>query len=157
MMVNKSTQTAIIEMGTGRKLNVLGHVVNVVLSSADTQGQAFVFEAISPTGLFVPPHAHEREDEYGYIVEGVYEIFVDGDIYEAKSGDVLYFPRHVTHGFRNIGTTTGKMIWVSTPGNNVDPFFEALGSLPTDAPPDMEKVIGIFTKHDMQVFPPPGW
>ena len=156
-MSGQSKQTAIIDAGAGRTLNVLGHVVKVMLSSADTQGQSFVFETISAPGLFVPPHAHEHEDEYGYVVEGVFEVFVDGQIHEAKTGAVLYFPRHVAHGFRNSGSTPGKMIWISTPGANVDPFFEELGALPADAPPDMEKVMGIFARHDMLVFPPPGW
>lgn len=157
-MTTVPKQSPIIHGGTGRTLNVLGHVVNVMLSSADTQGQSFVFEAISPPGLFVPPHVHQHEDEYGYIVEGTYEIFVNGQTHEATTGAVLYFPRHTAHGFRNIGSTTGKMIWLSTPGDNVDPFFEALGALPADAPPDMETVMGIFTGHGMQVLPPPsGW
>ncbi len=156
-MLSTSREATIIDAGQGRTLNVLGHVVKVMLSSADTHGQSFVFETISPPGQFVPPHSHEHEDEYGYIVEGVFEVVVDGQIYEARAGAVLYFPRHVAHGFRNIGSIPGKMIWISTPGANVDPFFEELGALPADAPPDMQKVMGIFAKHDMQVFPPPGW
>jgi quercetin dioxygenase-like cupin family protein len=154
-MSSTSREATIINAGQGRRLDVLGHVVKVMLSSADTQGQSFVFETISPPGFFVPPHAHEHEDEYGYIVEGVFEVFVDGQIHEATTEAVLYFPRHTAHGFRNSGSTPCKMIWISTPGANVDPFFEELGALPADAPPDMEKVMGIFARHDMQVFPPP--
>lgn len=155
-MSSESKQAQIIDAGKGRKLNVLGHVVNVMLTSADTQGASYVFEAISPAGLVVPPHRHEHEDEYGYIAEGVYEIYLNGQTYEAQAGAVLYFPRHSAHGFRNIGATTGKMIWLSTPGAQVECFFDELGALPVDAPPDMEKVAGIFAKYDMQVFPLPG-
>jgi quercetin dioxygenase-like cupin family protein len=154
-MSSESKQATIMDAGKGRKLNVLGHVVNVMLASADTQGDCYIFEAITPAGGVVPPHVHEREDEYGYIVEGVYEFFLNGRTYEAKTGAVLHFPRCIPHGFRNIGPTPGKTIWISTPGANVDPFFDELGALPADAPPDMEKVVGIFAKYDMQVFPPP--
>ena len=152
----KPKQGTIIDAGKGRKLNVLGHVVNVMLASADTNGESFVFEAISPAGGVVPPHVHQHEDEYGYIAEGVYEIFLDGHTYKAETGAVLYFPRFVPHGFRNIGSAPGKMIWISTPGDKVELFFDELGALPADAPPDMQKVVGIFAKYDMQVFPPPG-
>jgi quercetin dioxygenase-like cupin family protein len=149
-------EASIIDAGQGRKLNVLGHVVNVMLTSAETQGASFVFEAVSPAGLAVPPHIHEHEDEYGYIIEGVYEVFLDGETFEATSGAVIHCPRHSAHGFRNIGSTSGRMIWISTPGANVDPFFNELGALPVDGPPDLDKVAGIFAKYAMQVFPPPG-
>jgi mannose-6-phosphate isomerase-like protein (cupin superfamily) len=154
-MSSKSKQATIIDAGKGRRLSVLGHVVNVMLGSAETQGDSFVFEAISPAGLFVPPHLHEYEDEYGDIIEGVYEVFLDGRIYTAETGAVLYCPRHTSHGFRNIGATPGKMIWLSTPGTSVERFFDELGALPADAPPDMEKVVGIFAKYSIQVLPPP--
>lgn len=155
-MSNKSKEATIIEAGKGRQLNVLGHTVNVMLGSAETQGDSFVFEAISPAGLVVPPHVHENEDEYGYIAEGVYEIYLGEHTYEARIGAMLYFPRHIPHGFRNIGSTTDKMIWISTPGARVESFFNELGALPTDAPPDMQEVASIFARYDMQVFPPPG-
>ena len=126
-----------------------------MLGSADTHGDSYVFETISPAGSVVPPHRHELEDEYGYIVDGVFQIFLGEQSYEAKSGTVLHFPRHIAHGFRNIGATSGRMIWLSTPGVKVECFFDELAALPVDAPPDMEKIVGIFTKYDIQVFPPP--
>lgn len=155
-MPGKSKQATIIDAGEGRKFHVLGHTVSVMLGSAETQGDSFVFEAISPPGLFVPPHVHKYEDEYGYITGGVYEIFIDGRIYTARTGAVLHCPRHTSHGFRNIGSTPGKMIWLSTPGASVERFFDELGALPADAPPDMEKVAGIFDNYSIQVLPLPG-
>jgi quercetin dioxygenase-like cupin family protein len=155
-MSNKSKQATTIDAGQGRQLNVLGHTVTVKLGSAETQGDSFVFATISPPGLFVPPHVHENEDEYGYIIEGVFEVFLDGRTYEARTGAVLHCPRHTSHGFRNIGSTPGKMIWLSTPGASVERFFDELGALPADAPPDMQKVVGIFAKYSIQVLPPPG-
>jgi quercetin dioxygenase-like cupin family protein len=155
-MSSKTKQATIIDAGKGRKLTVLGHGFNVLLASTDTHGDGYMFEVITPAGYFVPPHAHEHEDEYGYIVEGDYEFFLDGRTYEAKTGAVLHCPRHIAHGFRNIGSTPGRMIWISTPGAKVEAFFDELGALPADAPPDMEKVGAIFAKYDIQAFPPPG-
>lgn len=154
-MSSKSKQATVVETGKGRKLNVLGHVVNVMLGSAETQGDHFAFEVITPAGQFVPPHVHEYEDEYGYIVEGIYEFFLDGRTYEAKTGAVLYCPRHTSHGFRNIGPTPGKMIWFANPGANDERSFDELGALPADAPPDVQKLVDIFAKYGMQVLPPP--
>src|SRR5579872_1749751 len=154
-MSSVSKQATVIDVGKGRTLNVLGHAVLVKLPSADTQGNSWIFEVVTPPGLAVPPHVHEYEDEYGYIIEGIWEVFLDGHTYQAASGAVLHCPRHTSHGFRNIGSTTGRMIWISTPGANVERFFEELGALPADVPPDMQKVVGIFTKYNIQVVPAP--
>jgi hypothetical protein len=48
------------------------------------------------------------------------------------------------------------MMWLSTPGAAVERFFDELGALPADAPPDMEKVLAIFAKYEIQVLPTPG-
>lgn len=154
-MSTQTAQAAIIEAGEGRKLNVLGHAVTVRIPSANTNGDSWMFEVISPPGMAVPPHVHEYEDEYGYIIEGVWEIILDGQIYEATAGAVVHCPRHTSHGFRNIGSTTGKMLWISTPGAAVERFFEELGALPADAPPDMEKIAGIFAKYSIGIVPAP--
>jgi quercetin dioxygenase-like cupin family protein len=155
-MPNNTKQATVVKSGEVRQLNVLGHPFTMLLTSADTQGDSFMFEVISPPGAVVPPHVHQHEDEYGYIAEGIYEVILDGRTYEAKAGGVLHCPRQTSHGFRNIGSTPAKMIWVSTPGANVERFFTDLAALPADAPPDMEKVISIFAKYDIQVAPPPG-
>jgi quercetin dioxygenase-like cupin family protein len=154
-MSEYSKQAMVVAAGNGRTLNVLGHAVYVMLGVAENQGDSFVFTTISPPGLFVPPHVHENEDEYGYLIEGVFEVYLEGQTYEAKAGSVLYCPRRTSHGFRNIGSTPAKMMWVSTPGASVERFFDELGALPADAPPDMEKIVGIFAKYSLQVLPPP--
>ena len=155
-MLSESKQATLVNAGGGRTLNVLGHTFNVLLGSAETHGDGYIFEVITPAGHVVPPHLHEHEDEYGYVAEGTFEVFLDGRSYEAKSGAILHFPRCIAHGFRNIGSTPGKTIWISTPGANVEPFLDELAALPANVPPDMEKMEGIFAKYDMKVFPPPG-
>jgi quercetin dioxygenase-like cupin family protein len=152
----QSKQATIIDAGEGAKLNILGHAVTVMLTSAETNGDGYLFEVITPAGHGIPPHVHEREDEYIYIAEGVYEVFLNGRTHKAKSGAMLHFPRYIPHGFRNIGATPGKTVWTVTPGANFEPFFNELGALPADAPPDMQKVVGIFAKYGMEVLPPPG-
>jgi quercetin dioxygenase-like cupin family protein len=154
-MLNKTKQATIAFSGEGAKLNILGHAVTVMLTSADTTGDGYLFEVITPAGHGIPPHVHEREDEYIYIVEGTYEIFLNGRTHEANAGDLVYFPRFIPHGFRNIGETSGKTIWTVTPGANFEPFFNELAALPP-GPPDMQQVVGIFKKYGMEVLPPPG-
>jgi hypothetical protein len=46
------------------------------------------------------------------------------------------------------------MIWVSTPGARVEAFFQDLSELPADLPPDMQKLLSIAAKYEIQLFPP---
>ena len=153
-MPSQSKQTLVATAADAYRLNVLGHVVNVKLGKTQTQGDVFMFEVVSPAGLAVPPHAHQNEDEYGYVTEGTYECVLDGRAFVAKAGDVVYCPRHTSHGFRNIGTTTAKMVWVSTPGAAVEAFFNDLGALPANEPPDMQRLLAIFAKYEIAVVAP---
>jgi hypothetical protein len=85
------------------------------------------------------------------VVEAIYEVFLNGGMHGAQAGALLYFPRHISHWFRNIGTTPGKTVWTVTLGANFEPFFAELGALPMDAPPDLQKVVAIFRKYGMEV------
>lgn len=61
-MANQSKAATVIDAGEGVKLNILGHAVTV------------------------------REDEYIYIAEGTYEVFLNGRTQEAKADARLHFP-----------------------------------------------------------------
>jgi quercetin dioxygenase-like cupin family protein len=151
----QSKQATITFSGEGRSLNILGHSVTSLLSKAETNGDSYVFAVSTPAGHGIPPHVHEREDEYIYVVEGIFEVFLNGRTHEASAGSLLHFPRYIPHGFRNIGATPGKTIWTVTPGASFEAFFDELDALPP-GPPDMQKVVGIFAKYGMEVLPPPG-
>lgn len=154
-MLNQAKTATINFAGEGRKLNILGHDVRLMLSKAETGGDGYIFEVNTPAGHGIPPHVHEREDEYIYIVEGTFEVFLNGRTHEAAAGSLLHFPRYIPHGFRNIGSAVGKTIWTITPGANFESFFDELDALPA-GPPDMQQVVGIFAKYGMEVLPPPG-
>lgn len=155
-MSMQTKEATVVLPSEGQLLNILGHKATVKLSSHDTQGDAYLFEVETPAGHVIPPHVHQREDEYIYILEGTYEIFLDGKTHNAMQGALLHFPRHIAHGFRNIGSTTGKTLWTITPGTNFEQFFLDLDALPAGGPPDMQKVVAIFKQYGMDVLPPPG-
>ena len=144
----------VVPPGAGRRLLVIGHDITVKLDAADTGGDAFIFEASTPPGLGVPPHVHEREDEYLDVLEGTYEVFLGGETHRVGAGSVLHFPRRVPHGFTNAGVTTGRILFTVAPGARFARFFDDLAALPP-GPPDFAKVTAIFAGYDMTILPPP--
>lgn len=152
MQTTKSIAT-VVANGQGKKLNVLGHSVTVKLSKQETQGDHYVFEVITPPGLGIPPHVHDREDELIYVVEGEFGIMLGDKNFQANAGDQIYFPRHIPHAFQNIGSKAGKTIWTVVPGGNFEDFFDKLGALPAGEP-DLQKVAEIFAAYGMKILIP---
>jgi quercetin dioxygenase-like cupin family protein len=151
-MANKPAR--VIMPAEGKLMNILGHTATVKLGRDETNGDYYVFEVVSPPGLGIPPHVHQHEDEVIYVVEGEYAIVLGGEVFTAKAGATLHFPRGTPHGFQNVGATPGKTLWHVTPGANFEPFFDELGALPA-GPPDLAYVAALFGRYGMEILPPP--
>ena len=151
-MANKPAR--VITPAEGKTMNILGHTAKIKLGCEETNGDYYVFEVVSPPGLGIPPHVHQHEDEVIFVVEGDYAIVLGGEVFTAKAGATLHFPRGTPHVFQNVGTTLGKTVWHVTPGANFEPFFDELGALPP-GPPDLAAVAALFGRYGMEILPPP--
>lgn len=145
---------AFLEGAKGRHLNIIGHDVTVKLTDAETAGAAYVFEDVCPPGAGVPPHVHHREDEILTVLEGEYEVFLDGKTFTATPGAVANFPRFVPHGFRNTSRRPARALFVVTPAESFAKFFEELSALPSHVPPDPAEVAEIFGRYGMEILAP---
>ena len=59
---------------------------------------------------------HEGE-EFGFVLEGKISISLGNAKYTCKKGESFYYTANKPHNIKNIGKTTAKFIWVSTPPN----------------------------------------
>lgn len=150
MVIQKRTPL-IVPAGAGRRLLVLGNEIEIKLSSSETAGMAFVFENTTPVGDGAPPHIHTREDEMIHVIEGDYEIVLDGKTYKASAGAVVNFPRSVVHGFRNVGTKSARALFIVTPGENFEKFFHELSSVAPHLPTDIAKVAEVFSRYGLPI------
>ena len=69
--------------------NILGHVYWLKAQSED----CFAFETLDPPGTFVPPHVHPTQDEFIYMLEGTFDLYLDGAWTKAGPGDLVRMPR----------------------------------------------------------------
>ncbi|MBL4613591.1 MAG: cupin domain-containing protein [Magnetovibrio sp.] len=69
---------------------------------------------VSPGGGSSGPITHEGE-EVGFVLEGVLELKVDGEVYHLEQGDSFHFFSHLPHGYRNLGKVVTRILWVNTP------------------------------------------
>jgi len=60
------------------------------------------------------PFSHPGE-EFGVVLEGHHEVFVDGVRHTLGPGDSATYPSSTPHWFRNTGNEPVKAIWIFTP------------------------------------------
>ena len=140
----------------GKHYKMKGVTLNVLdlkISSKDTDGDIAVFEQIGFTQMGGPPlHIHPYQDEFFYIIEGDYQFQVGDDKYQMKSGDTIFLPRNIQHAFIQL-TEKGKVLVSYIPAGKMEDFFKT-----TDlwtSPPTSEEIVKVFSDHDMKVVGPP--
>jgi quercetin dioxygenase-like cupin family protein len=144
----------LLHAAEGKHLSVIGHDITVKLTDTETAGNAFVFEDVCPPGVGVPPHVHQREDEILAVLEGEFEVFLDGKTFTASEGAIANFPRFVPHGFWNRSEQPARALFVVTPGGSFAKFFNELSGLPSSVPPDPATLAEIFGRYGMEILAP---
>lgn len=151
-----------IAPGEGKDIWVVGDLVTLKIVKEDTNGAFTLMEQVTPPQGGPPAHMHTREDETFHVLEGEFEFVVGGRTISATAGSVVYGPRNISHVFKNVGSTPGRLAVFITPGG-LEEFFEEVGELvvdpsspPPGAPEDIEKVVAIAPKYGIRIPPPPG-
>jgi quercetin dioxygenase-like cupin family protein len=104
-----------------------GHPTAILLSGFETERQFSMTELSIPVGWGPPPHVHNREHEYFYVLEGEITFYVNGKPMVARQGCAVMGPRGMEHFFRNTGDATARMLVMTTPGN-FDQFVRDAGT-----------------------------
>jgi transcriptional regulator with XRE-family HTH domain len=69
---------------------------------------------VEPNGEKRDSITHQGE-AVGYLIEGEIDLFIDGTTYRMKAGDSFFFKAYLTNGYRNVGKSVARIIWVNTP------------------------------------------
>ncbi len=130
----------------GGAWNILGQTYHL---KAETES-CFIFETLFPPGTFVPPHIHPTQDEFIYVLEGRFDLELDGKPEQAGPGDLVRLPRNIPHGiFNNTEAPVKAVFWV-TPARSLRRLFESIHNLT-----DKEEVVRISAEHEVNFLPPP--
>lgn len=86
------------------------------LMSPDLNGALEAVWVEAPPGYdtSATPFVHPGE-EFGVVLQGRHEVFLDGVRYELGAGDSISYPSTTPHWYRNPGPETVKAIWIITP------------------------------------------
>ena len=128
--------------------NVLGHRYFL---KAECES-VFCFETLDPPGTFVPPHIHPTQDEFIYVLEGRFDLIIDGKDFVGTAGDLIRLPQQIMHGIFNKTDQPVKCLFWVTPTRKLYDLFWAIHSMKEQNPPD---VVALSAKHEVVFLPPP--
>jgi len=138
----------------GELLDILGIPVRVKVSSAESAGALSMFVTEDAPRMGPPLHVHHKEDETFYVLEGEYRVRVGDDELLMKKGQIAFLPRGVPHCYANAGSTTGRLLVITTPGG-FDNFFRDIDALCKNGMPSTESLAAVGAKHRLDFVGPP--
>lgn len=156
-----------VAAGKGKTVSFLGELITVNLAGEETAGAYAIIEVSTvPQGGPAFLHTHPQQETF-YIAEGEYEVYGCNDegkyAMRAAAGDILHVPGGAPHGFKNIGSTMGRVLQVLEPAGGMEILFVEGGTLVVDTasppvpagPPDMERLGRLFEQYKLVFLEPP--
>lgn len=114
--------------------------------------QSMSWHATFPVGTFVPPHIHPTQDEFIYMLEGRFDLVLDGAEAVAEPGDLVRMPMGIPHGIFNKTNSEVKCLFWVSPARRLFDLFWALHNLGPEANP--ADVVAISAQHEVDFLPP---
>src|SRR3712207_6207516 len=96
---------SVLEAQQGRALWHLGALLVFRALGAETNGQFWALEGLADRQMAVPLHAHSREDEIWYVLEGEIAFTIGDETRVGGPGAFVYIPRNEPHTFQVVSET----------------------------------------------------
>ena len=125
--------------------NVLGQTYTLKQESE----HSMAWHAVFPPGTFVPPHIHPTQDEFIYMLEGKFDLWLDGQDLSAGPGDLVRMPMNRPHGIFNRSDADVKCVFWVAPSRSLRALFERIHNLA-----DPAEIVRIAAEHEVHFLPP---
>jgi quercetin dioxygenase-like cupin family protein len=145
----------------------MGCVVSFLAQGEDTDGRFALVEYRSKPGNEPPPHIHEWEHEFYYVLDGAMEFYIGDQVIQAKQGQVVFLPQGKAHAFKIKSDELRALILVVATGEQpvgLDRYFLELAepattmSLPkeavTYAVADPKHAISVGERNGIRILSP---
>jgi quercetin dioxygenase-like cupin family protein len=113
---------------------------------ADTDDAFCLLVDEPPEGWALPSHRHADEDETIHVLEGDFDVEIDGDTSRLTPGRTIHIPRGAWHSSRNAGRRAGRRIVIFSPAG-MERLFTEIGRAAPDAEFDLREVIDAAERH----------
>jgi uncharacterized cupin superfamily protein len=148
----------IVLPGTGRTIDFPGAPTTVLLEARATEGNVSVVEhVVAPRSFGAPPHVHQDEDEYFYVLEGEIRFLNDSQTVVAPTGTFAAMTRGHLHAFWNASDAPARLLLAIAPGEFATFFDEVVRELRASGAVDLATVQETITRyakaHNIVIYP----
>jgi quercetin dioxygenase-like cupin family protein len=149
---NTALPLSVVAPGGGEARWWFGQLTLVKAVAGETHGRYTLVEILAPPHYETPLHAHLREDEAFWILEGEAVLDVAGETIAAPPGAYLVAPRGVPHRL-TAGASGVRVLFLFTPGGfeqlieatsvpALEPTVPPLGVTPPENVADIAREFG---------------
>ncbi len=146
----KSESAGVTKAGTGID-GIIWNILGQTYIPKQVSANSFSWHASFPPGTFVPPHIHPTQDEYVYMLEGYFELMLDGRDFVATAGDLIRLPQGLAHGIFNKTEQTVKCLFWVTPTRKLYDLFWAIHAMKEQEPAE---VVALAAHYEVSFLPP---
>jgi quercetin dioxygenase-like cupin family protein len=109
------------------------------------------FELRVPPGSNVPPpHSHDANEEFIYVLEGTLRYTVGGETRDLKPGESMATPPGVPHGFSNPHAGMARALVINTPDISAQYFREMGEIVNAGGPPDRARLMATMQRYGLK-------
>lgn len=123
------------------------------LDSGDTGGALCLLVDDLPAGWSLPAHRHRNAAETIHIIEGDFEMEVDGQRSRLAAGETIHVPRGAIHSGANVGQRPGRRVVVFSPAG-MERFFLEAGASTADSEIDLGAALDCAIRHGWEFTTP---
>jgi mannose-6-phosphate isomerase-like protein (cupin superfamily) len=123
-----------------------GTRTEIHLDGTDTDGAFCLLVDSPPVGWSLPPHIHTDAAETIHVVEGQFEMTIDGYDRRLVAGETVHIAAGVVHSGANVGPSTGRRLLTFSPAG-MEEFFREAGATSPDADPDRAATADAAVRH----------
>ena len=140
-----------------------GQLVTVHVTGEESGGRFSFVEFLMPPGHMTPLHAHVRDSQTVYVLDGELTIWLPGRSYALGPGECLYQAAGVPHTERVTSSYGARVLDINAPAG-FDAFVVAAGEPASEAAlpppalqePDLERLAALASEHEIELLGPPG-
>jgi len=119
-----------VTAGDALDLGPIGATFHVKKTAADTEGRALEMEwELRPHSSGTPVHIHPTATETYEVLEGSFDVYVDGDWRTMDVGERITVPAGIPHTFRNASDDVTRVFNAHEPAMDFGTFFGRMGRM----------------------------
>src|SRR5262249_32865823 len=113
----------------------------------ETGESIMMFEETLPPGTTSTHHLHHGSDEVAWVLAGEFSFMIGNEVTVGGPGTCAFMPRDIPHAWKNIGSETGRVLFLYTPAA-AGGLIEALSE---GRPIDKEERAKLYECHRWEV------